>query len=63
VILERIVDREQHAVGADGQHRRKERRRAEVAAGRDVKIIAEIVTHGALGRTVRHFVQAVIEPP
>src|ERR1700684_766465 len=50
VILERIVDREQYAVGADGQHRRNERRRAEVATGRNVEIIAEVVTHGAFGR-------------
>src|SRR3984957_3787800 len=63
VILERIIDREQHAVGADGQHRRKERRRAEVAARRDVKITAEIVAHGTLGRAVGHFAQAMTEPP
>src|ERR1700685_4706313 len=49
VILERIVDREQYAVGADGQHRRNERRRAEGAPGRNGEIIAEIFAHGALG--------------
>src|ERR1700682_6610052 len=50
VILEWIINCEQHAVSTDGQHRGKERRWAEMAARCYGKIIAEKFAHGGLGR-------------
>src|SRR5580698_5112482 len=63
MILEWIVDREQHAIGANGENGVNERLGAEMSAGADVKIAAEVIGHAPLRRTVRHLVETMIEPP
>src|SRR5487761_318008 len=63
MILERIIDGEQHAVGADSEDGVDQRLRAEIAARRDVKIFTKIFGHGPLCRPVRNLAEPAIEPP
>src|SRR5579862_308060 len=63
VILERIIDREQQAIGPERENRVDQRLSAKIAAGRHIKILPEIVTHGAFRRPTWHLGESVIEPP
>src|SRR5262245_33167188 len=49
-ILERVIDREHHAIDADLSHRIDQRGRAEMARGREMEIVAEIMRHPLLRR-------------
>src|SRR5260370_37798078 len=62
--FERIIDGVQNAIAANLQHRREERRRAEVSACRDIHVLAEIFSECALaGDAARRLCDDVIDPP
>src|SRR5260370_21469740 len=62
--FERIIDGVQNAIAANLQHRREERRRAEVSACRYIHVLAEIFSEGALaGDAARRLCDHVIDPP
>src|ERR1700722_17007864 len=63
VIFKRIIHSKQDTSSADGQYRMAQRLRAEVTAGADVEIVAEVIGHAAFGGTVWHLAQPMIEPP
>ena len=62
MILEWIIDREQHAIGADCEDRVNQRLRTEIAAGGDMEITAEIIGHGPFRGTIGDPAEAMIEP-
>src|SRR3954468_2603493 len=61
-VLERVVDREHHAVGAHLREDAQQRRRVVVAADRDVEVLAQHLRREALQRDVGAALQALLQP-